>query len=194
MSPGLSLSRRSSYAHLSQTVQLQSQNQTQSQAPTPTLQGNALRHVPSSPVLKQSYRQHPQASPLSPVPSRTPALTRCTSHAQLQLPQTELRKCSGSIVTLSMVRAAAGGEGGLGSGHTYGHGLGSLLLHGRANGGALDFGARRRQRGDGDSEGGDINDEPSLRCASPVLLPVWSVLAAAARIECGIPRAPSPDP
>ncbi|KAJ7348099.1 O-methyltransferase [Mycena albidolilacea] len=194
MSPRLSLSRRSSYAHLSQTVQLQSQNQTQSQAPTPTSQGNTLRHVPSSPVLKQSYRQHPQPSPSSPVPSRIPALTRRASHAQLQLPQTELRKRSGSIVTPSMVRAAAGGESGLGGGHTYGHELGSLLLHGRASGGALDFGAKRRQRGDGGSEGGDIDDELSSRCASPVLLPARSVLAAAARIERGIPRAPSPDP
>ncbi|KAJ7796023.1 O-methyltransferase [Mycena olivaceomarginata] len=161
MSPRLSLSRRSS------------------QAPTPTPQGNTLRHVPSSPVLKQSYRQQPQPSPSSPVPSRIPALTRRASHAQLQLPQTELRKRSGSIVTPSMVRAAAGGESGLGGGHP---------------GGALDFGARRRQRGDGDSEGGDIDDELSSRCASPVLLPARSVLAAAARIERGIPRAPSPDP
>ncbi|KAJ7348135.1 hypothetical protein DFH08DRAFT_1080245 [Mycena albidolilacea] len=133
-----------------------------SHPPTPTPQGNTLRQVPSSPVLKQSYRQHPQPSPSSPVPSRIPALTRRASHAQLQLPQTELRKRSGSIVTPSMVRAAAGGESGLGGGHAYGHGLGSLLLHGRASGGALDFGARRRQRGDGDSEGGDIDDELSV--------------------------------
>ncbi|KAJ7689893.1 hypothetical protein B0H14DRAFT_3175933 [Mycena olivaceomarginata] len=194
MSPRLSLSRRSSYPHLSQTVQLQSQNQTQSQAPTPMPQGNTLRHVPSSPILKHSYRQHPQPSPSSSVPSRIPALTRRASHAQLQLPQTELRKRSGSIVTPSMVRAAAGGESGLGGGHPYGHGLGSLLLHGRASGGALDFEARRRQRGDGDSEGGDIDDELSSRCALPVLLPARSVLAAAARIERWIPRAPSPDP
>ncbi|KAJ7244419.1 hypothetical protein B0H12DRAFT_1129472 [Mycena haematopus] len=192
MSPRNPLSRRSSYAHLSQTVQLPSQ--TQSQAPTPTPQPhslNTLRHVPSSPVLKQTQHHyaHPQPSPPSPVPSRIPALTRRASHAQLQLPQA--RKRSGSIITPSMVRAA-GGEG-LGAGNAYGHGLGSLLL-GRTSGGALDFGARRRRRedGDGDSEGADIEDELMSRRASP-LLPARSVLAAAARIERGIPRSPSPD-
>ncbi|KAJ7821681.1 hypothetical protein B0H14DRAFT_3471315 [Mycena olivaceomarginata] len=133
-----------------------------SQAPTPTPQGNTLRHVPSSPVLKQSYRQQPQPSPSSPVPSRIPALTRRASHAQLQLPQTELRKRSGSIVTPSMVRAAAGGESGTRWRAYVRAWAGSLLLHGRASGGALDFGARRRQRGDGDSEGGDIDDELSV--------------------------------
>jgi hypothetical protein len=48
MSPHLSLSRRSSYAHLSQTVQLQSQTQTRTrtQAPTQTPQLNTLHHVP----------------------------------------------------------------------------------------------------------------------------------------------------
>ncbi|KAF8218100.1 hypothetical protein K438DRAFT_2006988 [Mycena galopus ATCC 62051] len=198
------LSRRSSYAHLSQTMQLQTQTQNQSQAssPTPTPQLpplNTLRHVPSSPVLKQTHRQHQhhphayghsQPSPPSPGPSRIPALTRRASHAQLQLPQTELRKRSGSIVTPSMVRAAASSE-------AYGHGLESLLLHGRPSGGALDFGARRWRREDGDggdSEGNtDIDEELISRRASPMLLPARSVLAAAARIERGIPRSPSPD-
>ncbi|KAJ7849661.1 hypothetical protein B0H14DRAFT_865816 [Mycena olivaceomarginata] len=48
MSPHLSLSRRSSYAHLSETVQLQSQTQTRTrtQAPTQTPQLNTLHPVP----------------------------------------------------------------------------------------------------------------------------------------------------
>jgi hypothetical protein len=119
-------------------------------------------------------------------------LTRRASHAQLQLPQTELRKRSGSIIHPAMVRAAGSGVG-----NTYAHGMGSLLLHGRASGGALDFGrGRRRDDADGDSEGPDADDELMLQSgsASPVLLPARSVLAAAARIERGIPRSPSPDP
>ncbi|KAJ6551774.1 hypothetical protein B0H19DRAFT_1297609 [Mycena capillaripes] len=185
MSPRLPLSRRASYAHLSQTVQIQSQ------PPTPTpqlLPPNTLRHVPSSPVLKQTQHQHhPQASPPSPGPSRIPALTRRASHAQLQLPQTELRKRSGSIVHPAMVRAAGGGN-------TYAHGMGSLLLQGRASGGALDFGRRRRgDDADGDSDRDGADDEIVSQRASPVLLPARSVLAAAARIERGIPRS-SPDP
>ncbi|KAJ7023063.1 O-methyltransferase [Mycena alexandri] len=219
MSPRLPLSRRASYAHLGQTVQLQGQSQSQSHGhshthsqsqpspiplpASPRPHAHTLRHVPSSPVLKQPYQQNQtqsqhqqhqqhldpqpqsQASPPSLVPSRIPALTRRASHAQLQLPQTELRKRSGSIVHPAMVRAAAGG----GSGGTYGHGLGSLLLNGRASGGALDFGVRRRDA-DAESEG----DESRSGRASPVLLPARSVLAAAARIERGIVRSPSPDP
>ncbi|KAJ7143712.1 hypothetical protein C8R44DRAFT_845906 [Mycena epipterygia] len=178
MSPRHPLSRRSSHAHLSQ-----------SQAPTPQSHApaNTLRHVPSSPVLKQHQHQHPQASPPSPVPSRIPALARRASHAQLQFPQTELRKRSGSIIHPAMVRASGGSGSGSGSG------IGSLLLHGRASGGALDFGRRRRgDDADGDSESAD--DELLSGRASPVLLPARSVLAAAARIERGIPRSPSPDP
>ncbi|KAJ6461096.1 O-methyltransferase [Mycena sanguinolenta] len=201
MSPRNPLSRRSSYAHLSQTAQSQSQPQSQASTPTPTPQPhplNTLRHVPSSPVLKQTQHQHhqhshSQPSPPSPVPSRIPALTRRASHAQLQLPQTELRKRSGSIITPSMVRAAGGEVSG--AGNAYGHGLGSLLLPGRTSGGALDFGARRRRRenGDGDNESADIEDELMSRRASPILPPGRSVLAAAAWIERGIPRSPSPD-
>ncbi|KAF7368821.1 O-methyltransferase [Mycena venus] len=181
MSPHNPLSRRSSYAHLSQTLQLPSQSQ--GSTPTPQPRPAMLRHVPSSPVLKQSYHPQSQPSPPSPLPSRIPALSRRASHAQLQVPQTEMRKRSGSIVTSSMVRAA-GGESG--------HGLGSLLLHGRASGGALDFGAKRLrwEDGDGDSECPDIDDEIMVR---PALVPGGSVLAAAARIETEIPRSPSPD-
>ncbi|KAJ7910454.1 O-methyltransferase [Mycena leptocephala] len=185
MSPRLPLSRRSSYAHL--TVQLHSQPPT----PTPPLPTNTLRHVPSSPQ-NHYHQHHPQPSPPSPGPTRIPALTRRASHAQLQLPQTELRKRSGSIIHPAMVRTAGSGVG-----NTYAHGMGSLLLHGRASGGALDFGrGRRRDDADGDSEGPDVDDELMLQSgsASPVLLPARSVLAAAARIERGIPRSPSPDP
>ncbi|KAF7377920.1 O-methyltransferase [Mycena sanguinolenta] len=179
MSPRNPLSRRSSYAHLSQTAQSQSQPPSQASTPTPTPQPhplNTLRHVPSSPVLKQTQHQHhqhshSQPSPPSPVPSRIPALTRRASHAQLQLPQTELRKRSGSIITPSMVRAAGGEVPAAGNAH--GHGLGSLLLPGRTSGGALDFGARRRRRenGDGDSESADVEDELVSRRASSILPP-----------------------
>ncbi|KAJ7171095.1 O-methyltransferase [Mycena filopes] len=211
MSPRLSISRRASYAHLGQSAALQSHghvhshSHSQSQpSPIPPLpasprpHGHALRHVPSSPVLKQHQQQNqtrihhqqnaldPQSSPPSPVPSRIPALTRRASHAQLQLPQTELRKRSGSIIHPAMARAAAGGGGGT-YGHGPGHGLGSLLLSGRASGGALDFSTRRRDA-DAESEG----DESRSGRASPVL-PARSVLAAAARIERGIVRVPSPD-
>ncbi|KAJ7653148.1 O-methyltransferase [Mycena polygramma] len=184
MSPRLSLSRRSSYAHLSQPPQLRSQPPTPP-PPVPAI-AHTLRHAPSSPVLKQPHQYHPQPSPPSPVPSRIPALTRRASHAQL--PQTELRKRSGSIVHPAMVRAAGGTAGG-----AYAHGMGSLLLQGRASGGALDFGRRlRRDDTDGDSEEG-AEDEIVSGSVSPALLPARSVLAAAARIERGIPRSPSPD-
>ncbi|KAJ7694891.1 hypothetical protein B0H17DRAFT_1131821 [Mycena rosella] len=63
-----------------------------------------LRHVPSSLVLKQPHQLHHHPSPPSPGPSRIPALTRRASHAQLQLPQTELRTRSGSVVHPGMAR------------------------------------------------------------------------------------------
>ncbi|KAJ7621005.1 O-methyltransferase [Roridomyces roridus] len=150
-------------------------------SPTPppqTQRRRTLRHMPSSPVLKQPMQHmatlNDQSSPPSPVPSRIPALVRRASHAQLILPQTELRKRSGSIIHPAMVRAAAGSGLGLrGSG-----------------GGSLDFGrARRRQGGDGDGEWSADDDNASLglglsRRASPVPMPPGgSVLAAAARIE-----------
>ncbi|KAJ7849695.1 hypothetical protein B0H14DRAFT_866101 [Mycena olivaceomarginata] len=47
--------------------------------PSAAAQPNTLRHVPSSPMLKQSYRQHPRPRPPSPVLARTPALTRSCS-------------------------------------------------------------------------------------------------------------------
>lgn len=210
MSPRHPLSRRSSYVNLSQTTAkaptppppvpqtlrhapsspVLKQEGHQRQHPSPPSPFPArvpltLRHAPSSPVLKQprdqQHRQHP--SPPSPVPSRIPTVSRRASHAQLQLPQTELRKRSGSIIHPAMARAAGGSGGGMG--------LGSLLLHGRASGGALDFGAWRRGDADGDSESAD--DDVLSRRPSPVL-PARSVLAAAARIERGIPRSPSLDP
>ncbi|KAJ7910449.1 O-methyltransferase-domain-containing protein [Mycena leptocephala] len=79
------------------------QNQQHHSQPSPP-----LRHVPSSPVLKQNHhhQHHPQPSPPSPGPTRIPALTRRASHAQLQLPQTELRKRLGSIIrpAMNMIR------------------------------------------------------------------------------------------
>ncbi|KAJ6555119.1 O-methyltransferase [Mycena vulgaris] len=183
MSPRHPLSRRSSYAHLSQPG-----HQALTPPPVPPHQpAQTLRHVPSSPVLKQHQHQyhHQQPSPPSPVPSRIPALARRASHTQLQLPQMELRKRSGSIIHPAMARA--------GGGSAMGMGMGSLLLNGRVSGGALDFGRRRRRDdADGDSESAD--DEIASARASPTLLSARSVLAAAARIERGIPRSPSPDP
>ncbi|KAJ7448638.1 hypothetical protein B0H11DRAFT_2247588 [Mycena galericulata] len=73
-------------------------------------------------------------------------------------------------------------------------GLAQLLLHGRTHGGSLlDFG-RSRWRGDADGDSENMDDEVLSGRASLVLSPGGSVLAAAARIEHGIPRSPSPDP
>ncbi|KAJ7263048.1 hypothetical protein C8J57DRAFT_1719238 [Mycena rebaudengoi] len=183
MSPRLPLSRRSSYAHLSShMVQLQS---APPQPPPPAQR--ALRHVPSSPVLKQHLHQQQQPSPPSPLPSRIPAphhqLSRRASHAQLQPPQTELRKRSGSIIHPSMARASGSGSS---------IGLGNLLQHGRPNGGgSLDFGLRSR-REDGDEYSASADEKIASGRASPAFVPVRSVLAAAARIERGVPRTPSP--
>ncbi|KAK7052486.1 O-methyltransferase [Favolaschia claudopus] len=198
LSPRNPIGRRSSYAHLSSAMQLSSQNHSHDQSPTPPPRlTHTLRHAPSSPVLKQTHHQHQsQPSPPSPVPSRIPALTRRASHAQLQFPQTELRKRSGTIIGPNAIRAAgSGGDSGM---STRGHGLGSLLLMGRPSGGALDFGVGRRKRedGDGDGESTDMSmdDEYMSRGPSPAGVPLGSVLAAAARIERGGPRSSSPGP
>ncbi|KAJ7434528.1 O-methyltransferase, partial [Mycena galericulata] len=239
MSPPHPLSRRSSYAHLTQgpapsphphhsptththalrhvpsSPVLKPPRHRQGHAhqtpspPSPALMSRAptpqrgLRHAPSSPVLKQHQERdrerHPlqlHPSPPSPVPTRIPALARRASHAQLQFPQTELRKRSGSIVHPAMVRAAGsgGGASGIGIGIGSSMGVGRPLMHGRVNGGgSLDFG-RSRRRGDADGDSESADDEVLSGRASPVLLPGGSVLAAAARIERGIPRSPSPDP
>ncbi|KAJ7769225.1 hypothetical protein DFH07DRAFT_1007117 [Mycena maculata] len=215
MSPRHPLSRRSSYAHLHAPAPIPPLPQQHSPpAHTPTLRhapsspvlkphldrlqqqppsppspaqqtrAPSLRHAPSSPVLKQHLerQQHPSPPSPLPLPSRIPALARRASHAQLQLPQTELRTRSGSVVHPAMVRAAGGISG-----------LGALRSLRSSGGGSLDFG-RSRRRGDGDADSESADDDLLSRRASPVLLPARSVLAAAARIEHGIPRSPSPDP
>ncbi|KAJ7833354.1 hypothetical protein B0H14DRAFT_3142618 [Mycena olivaceomarginata] len=161
------------------------------------------RRIPQAPLRTQSRQLHPPAP--SPVPWQPPPPSTMSPHLSLSRrsspcnykvkpkpepePRRRRRRRSSTRCTTSR-----GSESGLGGGYTYGYGLGSLLLHGCASGGALDFGVRRRQRGHGDSEGGDFNDELLSRRVSPVLLPARSVLAVAARIERGIPRTPSSDP
>ncbi|CAK5276538.1 unnamed protein product [Mycena citricolor] len=98
ISPRFTISRRSSLASLAQQhspsppppvppllvppTPLRSSNVASTATP-PRPPKSALRHMPSSPVLKQKIQQQ-QPSPPSPVPSsRLPSLTRRASHAQL---------------------------------------------------------------------------------------------------------------
>ncbi|KAJ7202040.1 O-methyltransferase [Mycena pura] len=180
MSPRQPLSRRSSYAYLSATAQTQSHAVS---SPHPVAAAK-LRHMPSSPTLKVPPPQHQQRSPPSPGPTRIPALTRRGSCVQLQSPTTTKRAGTGTIHP-PMPRAAGSGSDGLG--------MTSLLLPGRASGGALDFWrGRRRDDADGDSERAD--DDIVSRPTTPELLPAGSVLAEAARIERGMLRSRFPDP
>ncbi|KAJ7062072.1 hypothetical protein C8F01DRAFT_1136357 [Mycena amicta] len=171
--------RRSSYAHLAS-----------SSPTTTTTTKKTLRHMPSSPILKQSLSslQKPQpSSPPSPAPvptsSRIPALMRRASVAQLQAPKPVLTSPPPPLPSpsqhaphsISMLRSAGGSI----------RRMGSLLLPGRASGGALDFARARRKD---DDESSDDDDDEGLRIhrpMSPGLLPVGSVLAEAARIERG---------
>ncbi|KAF7324950.1 Ich1 protein [Mycena kentingensis (nom. inval.)] len=171
--PPLPLSRQSSYTRLSGNSPSASPTHQQSQnQKTP----KALRHMPSSPVLKSSpSRRNLKAeleqtpSPPSPAPgsSRIPALMRRASVAQLpqspqpSFPPTPQRQSGTSAsMLLSPLRSVRR--------------MGSLLLPGRASGGALDF---AKGRGDAEDEGSSGRGEG--------LLPAGSVLAEAARIERG---------
>ncbi|KAF7303632.1 O-methyltransferase [Mycena indigotica] len=148
-SPRPTLSRRSSHAQLS---------------PTGPAKQQGLRHMPSSPVLKQSSdssrKLQQQPSPPSPIPSRIPALPRRASIAQLQPPPSSPPQPPVPAVPsklLSPLRSVRR--------------MGSLLLPGRASGGTLDF-ARYEE-----------SDDEGLH--RPDLLPAGSVLAEAAQIERG---------
>ncbi|KAJ7659467.1 hypothetical protein B0H17DRAFT_1145341 [Mycena rosella] len=92
--------------------------------------------LPRAPVLARVRAAVPAPPALEP-PEPGPR-----AHEQLQ--QTELRMRSGSIIHPDMMRAVGSGLGA---------GLGSLPLNGRASGGTLDFGRRRRWDGFADADG-----------------------------------------
>lgn len=150
--PHPSLSRRSSYAQLSQTAQAQ-----------PSSIPIRLPQEPPSPLV-------PRQPPSSPIASRHQPIARRLSYAQL--PQSGLRKRSGSIIGPPIT----GGIGG-------GIGMGSLLLGGGGAGGVLNFEATERNKTSPAHAHGPGVGSPS---------PGGTVLAAAARIERGTPKPVSP--
>ncbi|KAF7304344.1 Ich1 protein [Mycena chlorophos] len=185
-SPRPTLGRRSSHAQLSPS------------SANNAVKAGLLRHMPSSPVLKQSSSRtsnKPYPGPPSPVPvqvpSRIPALLRRASAAQLHppppLPSTPKQQQNTLLSPLGSIRR-----------------MGSMLLPART----VDFGRslnlnRRKGMESDDIDAYEMSDddvgvsvgagEGVRRPMSPGLLPAGSVLAEAAKIERGAFRRGSPD-